>query len=172
MSRWSTPNSCFSPNPLHSVRREEKRREERCLLQSRTFDVMISALRRTAEATTPRRRRRRRRRRANESTELSPHYMCNKRLLFTNVLRATETELPAFRHRQFIIISPAAHARLGSALLCSARCFLPLDFKRKTDRSEELKSVRPMKWCLVSAFGSFPSPRRKNLAAVQSRNHE
>ena len=123
---------------------------------------MISALRRTAEATTPRRRRRRRR--ANESTELSPHYMCNKRLLFTNVLRATETELPAFRHRQFIIISPAAHALLGSALLCSARCFLPLDFKRKTDRSEELKSVRPMKWCL-SRFGfrliSVPAPPQK-----------
>ena len=111
---------------------------------------MISAPRQSNN-NAPSRRQRTYRARATELSSLK--YMCNN---FTDVLKVTETHLHASRQR------PAIHHHCAVALV-----FAPRLQKKQTNRGE-LKSLRPMKWCLVSAFGSFPSPRRhKNFAAAQ-----
>ena len=151
----------FRQNPFHSVRETERERErerEREVLITksniRRNDFRASAEQQQGAAPAPPMK-------APSSPLLSPCITCAINKLFTDVLKATEIELPAFRHstrrdRQFIIIS--------LSLARSARRFLPRDFRKETDGSEELKSVRPMKWCL-SRFGfrliSVPAPPQK-----------
>ena len=176
LGRSTTPNSCFSPKPLSFSGRDgerEREREREVLITKsniRRNDFRASAEQQQGAAPAPPMK-------APSSPFLSPCITCAINKLFTDVLKATETELPAFRHA-LDATRPAIHHHFAlSRSLCSA-LFAPRLQKRnrrigriKVGPTNEMVSLSFRLSAHFRPCAATKTSQPRCSRAVQSRNH-